>query len=153
MGTPPGNAEKPLADSLYVVGRYALFQLPEMMIVGFALLAGLHFDVVSQPLAWLLMGVWIVKEIALFPFVRAAYEPSDPGVTSKLIGRTGVAITRLDPRGSVRVGPELWRACAVPDTLVVEAGAEVGVKSVEGFTLHVTPARSGQADDPPPSDC
>ncbi len=120
-----------------VVGRYTLFQLPEMAIVGVALVAGVQYEVVPAFWARILFGVWIVKEIALFPFVRAAYEPSDPNVSSMLVGRIGVVTARLDPRGSVRVGSELWRACIDSGCDPLDEGNEVCVKSVEGLTLHV----------------
>lgn len=141
MGAPPGNAPrdraKPLVRRWQVVGRYTLFQLPEMTIVGIALVLGVEYGVVSELWARVLFGVWILKEIALFPFVRAAYEPVDPNVASALIGRRGVVTRRLDPDGSVRIGPELWRARVDADRAPLDPGLEVCVKSVEGLTLHV----------------
>ena len=144
MASAPGGKRhsrvKPLPLRWRVVGRYTLFQLPEMTIVGIALVAGVEYEVVSPLWARILFAAWIVKEIALFPFVRAAYEPSDPNVASLLIGRFGIVTARLDPRGSVRIGSELWRACVDSSSDPVEEGCRVCVKSVEGLTLHVEAA-------------
>ncbi len=136
-----GSPGKTLGHGLpSVVGRYVLFQLPELAVIGFALIAAQHAGIVSTPWAWGLFAVWVLKEVVLFPFVRQAYEPSDPDVVGHLIGRLGVATTRLDPDGTVRLGPELWRARTTPDSSPVEIGGSVCVKSVEGLTLQVESA-------------
>ncbi len=115
---------------LYVVGRYALFQLPELVIVCGALVAAVEYEVIPHLWGWLLV-------VALFPFVRTAYEPSDPRATSAMIGKIAVVVERLDPRGTVRLGPELWAACLEAGLDPVDAGGRVCVKAVEGLTLRV----------------
>jgi membrane protein implicated in regulation of membrane protease activity len=138
-------------SQLLLVGRYALFQLPELGIVGFAILVALRFEVVSPTWAGILFAAWVLKEIALFPFVRQAYEPSDPRAASKLVGALAVVTERLDPEGRVRIGPEHWRACVASGATAVESGARVCVKSVEGLTLHVElpeTQREGAAEAP-----
>jgi membrane protein implicated in regulation of membrane protease activity len=57
-----------------------------------------------------------------------------------LIGRTGVAISDLAPRGTVRVNGEIWSAMA--DEQPIKAGAEVQIVYVEGVTLWVQPLQS-----------
>jgi membrane protein implicated in regulation of membrane protease activity len=111
-----------------------------MAIVVGAILAGVRFEIVSEAWAGILCGGWILKEIVLFPFVRSAYETSDPNATSNLIGKLAVVTKRLEPRGTVRLGPELWGARIAAGLEPVETGARVCVKSVEGLTLHVEPA-------------
>ena len=51
-----------------------------------------------------------------------------------LVGRRGVADTRLAPEGWVRVLGERWRGVADGP---VDPGEDVTVTSVEGLTLHV----------------
>jgi membrane-bound serine protease (ClpP class) len=65
---------------------------------------------------------------------RAQRAPVRTG-TQALIGRSGVAVTDLAPRGMVRVEGETWTAVA--DVGVVQAGREIQVLRVEGVTLHV----------------
>lgn len=52
-----------------------------------------------------------------------------------LIGRTGLAVSELSPRGSVQVDTEEWSAIAVDGR--IRAGTEVEVVGVEGVTLRV----------------
>jgi membrane-bound serine protease (ClpP class) len=53
-----------------------------------------------------------------------------------LIGGVAVAKTRLDPKGTVLVEGELWKAAV--DTGKVEPGEEVTITKVEGLRLIVT---------------
>jgi membrane protein implicated in regulation of membrane protease activity len=126
-----------VSASRTVVARYTLFQLPELLLVVIALTALVGLGVVSRDVAWLRGGLWVVKEIVLFPFVRRAYEPSDPSATTSLVGANAIVTERLDPTGRVRIGPETWVAKLPVASEPVEVGATVGVKSVEGLTLHV----------------
>jgi len=123
-----------------VLSRYLLFQLPELVLVGVALLLLVGLNVLAANVGWLLLGVWFVKEVVLFPFVRGAYEPSDPSGTASMLGATAVVINRLDLAGTVRIGPELWAACLDAGSEPAEVGATVRVKSVQGLTLHVVEA-------------
>jgi len=58
-----------------------------------------------------------------------------------LLGRRGVALESLAPRGRVRLDAEVWNAEAAAE---IEVGAEVIVTGVEGLTLRV------RAAGPPP---
>ena len=120
-----------------VLSRYLLFQLPELVLVGLVLLVLVGLDVLGAGLAWALLALWLVKEVVLFPFVRGAYEPSDPSGVASLLGATGVVTDRLDLAGTVRVGPELWSARLEAGSDPVEVGAAVRVVSVEGLRLTV----------------
>jgi membrane-bound serine protease (ClpP class) len=57
-----------------------------------------------------------------------------------LIGRVAVAKTSLDPKGTVLVDGELWKAAV--DTGKVEPGEEVTITKVEGLKLFVTQRKS-----------
>jgi membrane-bound serine protease (ClpP class) len=57
-----------------------------------------------------------------------------------LIGRVAVAKTSLDPKGTVLVDGELWKAAV--DTGKVEPGEEVTITKVEGLKLLVTQRKS-----------
>lgn len=122
-----------------VVGRYALFQLPELSIVGLALVGAVHFAVLPEAGGWALATAWLVKEVVLFPFVRSAYEPSNPNAAAVMVGKVAVVTQRLDPRGTVRIGPELWAARVEGELPPVDAGERVCVEAVEGLTLRVRP--------------
>jgi membrane-bound serine protease (ClpP class) len=57
-----------------------------------------------------------------------------------LVGRVGIARTRLDPDGTVLVQGELWQSIAVDGP--IERDERVKVEAVEGFTLQVTRVRA-----------
>lgn len=136
----PGSATFPdRHPQLYVLGRYTLFQLPELGVVGLALVAAVQYGVIPQTWGWIVAAAWLCKEIVLFPFVRSSYEPSNPNAASAMIGRVAVVVDRLDPRGTVRVGPELWAACLDEELPAVDAGSSLSVTAVEGLTLRVGP--------------
>ena len=124
-------------DLRRVVARYALFQLPELVVAGAVLLVLVRMDLLGPGWGWALFGTWLLKEVALFPLLRSAYEPSDASPGSRLVGAIGIVTRRLDPRGNVRIGSELWSARISAGSPPVEPGARVCVKAVEGLTLHV----------------
>lgn len=66
--------------------------------------------------------------------LRARHMPVASG-SEALLGKEGVAISDLAPRGTVRVAHEDWTAVAELDP--VKAGEPVEVVAVEGVTLHV----------------
>ena len=122
------------------LARYAALQSPGWglaAVVAYALVAK---DWMRAEVAAGLWALWVVKDVALFPWLRHAYEYSDPDPGAALRGRIGTARERLAPNGYVRVGSELWRAELAPGCAPVEAGAPVRILEVRGLTLRVEPA-------------
>ncbi len=120
--------------------RYWLFQLPGALAVTALLVLLVHWWDLSPRLAVAFLVIWVLKDLALYPFVRKAYEPRSGGGADALLGAIASARDRLDPEGYVRVGHELWRARARGGA--VEKGASVRVVEVRGLTLVVEPAPS-----------
>jgi len=117
--------------------RYLLFQLPEWGLVVLLLLAIEHF---SRAPTWLLVlagAGFVAKDVALYPWMRRAYEHvgDDPG--ENLVGRRGVATSAVAAEGWVRVDAELWRAEA--DGGEIPKGAPVRVRALDGHVLVVEP--------------
>jgi membrane protein implicated in regulation of membrane protease activity len=72
---------------------------------------------------------------------RRRLSPAAVG-TGAMVGRTGIALRRLDPValdpvGQVRVGGEIWSARSAEP---IDPGAAVTVSSVDGLVLDVEPA-------------
>ena len=116
--------------------RYTAFQVP-----GWAVALGLawwiqgSFDVPG----WLAPAIpvaWIVKDMALYPLLRSAYEVNEAPPVERLIGRRGVAVEPLAPAGYVRIGGELWRARS-DDATPIAAHLTVEVVGAEGLVLSV----------------
>ena len=87
------------------------------------------------------VAVWAIKDCALYPFVKSAYEGPKPTGPDALVGSLGTAVGDLLPRGFVRIGPELWRA---ESSVHTSAGQPVRVVSCEGMTMRVEPVHSGE---------
>ncbi|RMF81457.1 MAG: nodulation protein NfeD, partial [Nitrospirae bacterium] len=121
----------------FTIGSIMLFRVPEAMNFG---------------LSWRVVAPATAATAAFFLFavglgLKAQRRRPATGLAG-LVGEEGVARTNLEPGGApgkVFVHSELWNATA---TAPVAAGERVRVVAVEGFTLHVEPARGG----PPPGE-
>ncbi len=85
-----------------------------------------------------------------FVIAKALQAQKPRSVTGRegLMGRTGIAKSRLDPEGWVLATGELWRATAEGGP--IEEGESVLVVQVEGFRLRVRKQSSEGADDSSP---
>ena len=124
--------------------RYALFQIPDLVLLGLGLLASVEWFGLSVAAAGVILGLWIVKDIAMFPVLRVAYEAAPSH--DRLSGAIGTAKQTLDPTGYISVGSESWKAELVGHRGEVPAGAEVRVVGLNGLTVLVEPA---EPEDPP----
>lgn len=121
--------------------KYLLIQIPGWILVVAALLLIRRW--VDLP-AWAAIGVfllWVIKDLALFPFVRPAFESRGTSGIARLVGAQGVAEESLAPSGYIRVGGELWRAEALEIDEPIPRGSRVRVQEVRGLTLLIRPER------------
>ena len=119
------------------LARYLVFQVPSWAIVGGIALA---LDAwTSLPRAWIGVAllVFVIKDFALFPFVRSAYEPTvhDPG--GELVGAPGRVVVPLDPEGWIEVRHERWRARSEHAGSTIGVGERVHVRELRGLVLVV----------------
>jgi membrane-bound serine protease (ClpP class) len=120
----------------FVVGALVLFNSPGTP----------SFQRVSVPLV---IGVGVVTAAAFVAIVGFALRAQRRKVAvgaESLLGRIGVAKTRLAPWGSVQVAGELWSAELEGRQGTVEAGEEVEVVAVEGLRLTVRPYARDRGD-------
>ena len=123
-----------------VFARYWLFQIPGQVAVAAVLLLLVGWGRIGEALAWAVFGVWVLKDLVMFPWLRIAYESGGrPHGADALVGSEGRAQEALTEgeTGWVRVGPELWRARLAPGAVPIAAGAPVRVVSVRDLTLRV----------------
>jgi membrane protein implicated in regulation of membrane protease activity len=113
--------------------KYALFQLPALFLLAIALLLIEQWIFVPRWLFWTLLLLWAAKDALLYPWVWRAY-----GLDGGVVGRRGVARTRLAPSGEIWVGTELWQAELITGS-VVEPGQTVRIRARDGLTLKVEP--------------
>lgn len=119
-----------------VLIRYTLFQLPDLLIVLLVLV--LLRQWVDLPTRWMwgVMVFWVLKDIALFPFVWLAYEKTPSHVQGSPVGARGLAAERLDPSGYILVQGVLWQAKSSQEA-AIEKGDPVEVERAERLVLIV----------------
>jgi len=122
-----------------VVIKYSLLQLPALVFL--ALILHLIQLWVQMPawLIWGMVGLWVVKDVMLFPFVWRSYDQNRLADANSMVGLHGIAKNSLTPSGYVEVHGELWRAEVMHGAPFVESGGGVRVKEIRGLTLIVQP--------------
>ena len=117
--------------------KYLALQVPGWILLLSLLLVLRSWIGQSVWLSAVLLGIWIVKDLLLYPFLRRAYE-EDPFMTGaeRLVGALGVVTKPLTPQGYIRVRGELWRAEARTVEPIPE-GSIVRVSAARGLTLAV----------------
>jgi membrane protein implicated in regulation of membrane protease activity len=131
----PGMARR--APSTFA--KYLMLEAPGWVLAAVVLAFFARRGDLAPTTAALLLAIFVIKDFALYPLLKGAYEDGDPAGTASLVGAVGTAQKRLDPEGYVRVGSELWRAVVAREQAPVETGAPVRVLEVRGLTLHVEP--------------
>lgn len=145
MKEPPSMSEsksQPSARSFSAWQRYWLYQLPGIVVV--AALAVVAAQWLSLP-PWacvLATLLWVAKDAALYPALKASYQTGGPTGPASLIGSLGTARDALDPIGLIKIGPELWKA---KSSSPAAAGDVVRVVGCTGMTLLVE-VRTPEAD-------
>ena len=111
---------------------YIVAQLPGWVLAVLAVGVLSQWTALPGRVAVLVVLLWIVKDLLLFPTMRRYYR-SDPA-ERRIVGQRGTAVTDIAPTGFVRVRGELWQA-ASDDTIA--AGSEIYVRDIHGLKLTV----------------
>ncbi len=122
-----------------VFGRYLVLQIPGQFIAAVTLVMLTRWTELTPTLAVVLFVLWVIKDLAMYPVTRIAYEPQSGGQgADALLGALGIAQEDLAPEqtGYVRVGAELWRAQLCGGESVAK-GATLRVTEVCDLTLQV----------------
>jgi membrane-bound ClpP family serine protease len=115
--------------------RYLLLQTPSWILAATAGVAVSRLVGLPVWVGVLVLGLVVIKDLALFPALRVAFGPS-----SHLpwpIGERGHTVEPLEPAGYVRVNGELWRAEARQSATGIAAGQPIVVQGACGLTLLV----------------
>jgi membrane protein implicated in regulation of membrane protease activity len=125
--------------SLRIVLRYALLQLPEIAVL--ILILTTLWMLLNMPLwsVWIIVVLWIAKDIIMFPFVWRAYDQGNCGSLGSLLGLKGRVTERLSPAGYIKVRGELWRAEIANGSCLINEGEIVEVCGSNGSKLIVQP--------------
>jgi membrane protein implicated in regulation of membrane protease activity len=134
-----------LSTRIYI--RYALFQIPSLILL--ILILALARKWVNLP-AWFFWGTiafWVAKDVLLFPFVWHVYERDYSKELQSLVGAEGIVVKRLAPSGYIQTHGELWQAKGIEDSLPVERGERVTIQGIEGLKLLVQPQKERKVSD------
>lgn len=132
------------------VAKYALLQLPEVLLLVLVLWLIDHWHPVAGWVWTVLLAAWGVKAVALLPFVWRAYQDGPPAYSYSPVGAAAVAHEPIAPVGRVRLRGELWRAELAAGSRPLAAGEPVRVVGSRGLVLEVAaaePEAPGAASD------
>ncbi len=121
--------------------RYTLLQVPGWLLLVMLLWIAWDSGWLSSEITGLILLLWLLKDLLLYPLYRPALQGPSPSGGSALVGMRARVHRRLAPVGQVRVFGEIWRARSA-DGQPVESGAWVTVIAAEGLTLTVAHRRS-----------
>jgi membrane protein implicated in regulation of membrane protease activity len=124
---------------LRIAAKYCLLQLPGIAAFALILILIRHWMGLPADLIWVLLGIWVGKDIVLFPFLWRFYDPSQQSDRFRMTGRTGFTLSRLDPDGHVLVKGERWQAAVCEGQAPIEKGRKIRVESISGLKLTVKP--------------
>jgi len=120
-------------DTLF---RYCLLQVPGLLFLSVLVGLALHRGWIGVTTAGLIVGLWLLKDAALYRFYRPSLEDGPRLATGLLIGQSGEVIRTLSPVGLVWIGGESWTA-HTPDNATIEVGRRIRVVAASGLTLIV----------------
>ena len=129
--------------SARVVVRYAIFQVPAVVLLALVLTLVRRWVNIPTWSAWGLVGLWVVKDVILFPFVWRAYDTDNAMAANSMVGARGIAKDRLNPSGYIQVRAELWQAEVIGDGPPIDRGQRVRVRGICGLKLLVQPDNAG----------
>ena len=129
------------APAWRTVWRYSLFQVPSILLLSASLFLLHRWAGLSPSIAWTILGIWIAKDAALFPFLRRSFDTDRAGEMNSMVGEEGTVTDRLEPAGRILVRGELWQAELHDHALSAEPGQRVSVLDVRGLTLLVEHSR------------
>jgi membrane protein implicated in regulation of membrane protease activity len=129
--------------TLRILLKYSLLQLPGVITFALILILLRHWIDFPGYLAWTLLGVWVAKDIILFPSLWRFYDPSLHPDRFRMVGRKGIAVTRLNPDGYVLVQGERWQAGIAAGLAPIGQGDTICVEAIKGLKLTVRPCAEG----------
>lgn len=133
-----------------VFARFVAFEAIGWLVAAFVLSLGVRYEIVSVRAAWLLFGLFVAKDLVLFPLTKRAYELGPTHGSAELIGSEVRVAETLDPQGYVVAGTERWRARLLDAGAgPLEQGDRARVCALEGIALVVERISDG---DPGPID-
>lgn len=129
--------------------KYFLIQIPGwLLIVGVGKLMNSAGWIPN--IYWgLALGIWIVKDIALYPILWKSFSPASDSGDCPLIGKNCIVLRDLNPEGTVRVQGEIWQATldSQSELATLPGGSSGMITRQSGIKLIVSPLSDDIIDD------
>lgn len=125
--------------------RYTLVQMPGWFIIACLLWWFVQSDWITFGTAAWLMAIWVIKDAALYPLCRIAFEAGPATEPRALVGRIAEVVNALTPDGQVRLSGERWLA-RTRQQATIDAGTRVMVIDTDGMVLIVEPVEQAAFD-------
>ena len=129
--------------SFKIVLKYAMLQIPSLIFLILVIIILRQWFDIQTYLAVGFIGLWVAKDIILFPFLWKYYDADQLSDRFAMVNSTGLAISRLEPEGYVQIRGERWLARTAETEKPIERGKYIRVKNIEGLKLIVEPLREG----------
>ena len=129
--------KKQVGPGVPQIARYVLLQLPGQVSFALILVLFRHWLEIPTYLMWGLLGLWVGKDILLFPFLWRYYDPNQFPDRFGMVGLKGIALNRLNPDGIVQVRGERWQAELADGPPPVKKGETICVDAIYGLKLKV----------------
>lgn len=118
--------------------RYIVMQLPGMLLAGAAALVVSRATDWPEWILWMLLGLWVLKDVLLFFWVWPSYRPAGSN-EDPLVAQTGIVVRSCRPEGTVEIHGTPWRAVNASDAGTLRQGTRVRVIKRDGLILFVRP--------------
>lgn len=122
---------------LKVFIKYTLLQIPAIILITIIMLVIHKFNPYPHIIKVIILSVWIIKDIIMFPFVWQSYDSHPENTHHSMINKEGITKDRLAPSGYIYVGKELWKATIPPEHPPVEKNKAVIIQEIDGLRLTV----------------
>jgi membrane-bound serine protease (ClpP class) len=114
-------------------------QIPGWLLVAAMLLLLRSTADVASPVVGAVIGLAVLKDLALYPFLRHSYRGDPRTGGERLVGSRGSVTMALTPHGYIFVRGERWQAKTETTEKTVAEGTSVRVRGASGLMLIVEP--------------
>ena len=123
----------------HVIFKYSFVAVLDIVLIALILILARYWIDIPTWIVWTVIGILLGKDVIVFPFVWRSYDSSTSDSVHSIVGKHGVAIERLAPKGYVRIQSELWHAEMKTGVAPIEKGQPIKVESQQGLKIFVVP--------------
>ncbi len=120
-----------------IILKYTILQIPGLGLITLILYILSFFISIAQYVHIIILSIWIVKDIVMFPFVWRSFDSSSSDITRVMIGKTGTAKQDVHSEGYVIIGSEQWKAVPDATSATINKHDNIQVTDINGLTVTI----------------